>query len=156
MVKLICVLVNSGRLPHQLMNSRSLCRWMRRGDIPSFTVLVVTSTCSGVTIVFGPPSKHSLRALVHRWTSNTSSNQQSSALQNVSVYRWFCEIPVHSIITVLIHNSGHFGPPLLFWAPGPGLPMAIYATVYMQDVVAKSAVAESTVFHTWSNDSFNG
>ena len=26
----------------------------------------------------------------------------------------------------------------------------------IQDVVAKSAVAESTVFHTWSNDSFNG
>ena len=27
----------------------------------------------------------------------------------------------HSLITVLIpvHNSGHFGPPLPFWAPGP-------------------------------------
>jgi len=22
-------------------------------------------------------------------------------------------------LTVLIHNSGHFGPPLPFWAPGP-------------------------------------
>ena len=35
-------------------------------------------------------------------------------------------------LTVLIHNSGHFGPPLPFWAPGPpvlpGLPMASYAT----------------------------
>ena len=30
--------------------------------------------------------------------------------------RWFCEMPVHSLITVLIHNSGHFGPPLPFWA----------------------------------------
>jgi len=43
-----------------------------------------------------------------------------------------CEIPVHSLITVLIHNSGHFGPPLPFWAPRPpalpGLPMASYAT----------------------------
>jgi len=31
-----------------------------------------------------------------------------------------------------MHNSGHFGPPLPFWAPGPpalpGLPMASYAT----------------------------
>jgi len=25
---------------------------------------------------------------------------------------------LHSQITVLIHNSGHFGPPLPFWAPG--------------------------------------
>ena len=25
---------------------------------------------------------------------------------------------LHSLITVLIHNSGHFGPPLPFWAPG--------------------------------------
>jgi len=34
----------------------------------------------------------------------------------------------YSLITVLIHNSGHFGPPLQFWAPWPpalpGLPMA--------------------------------
>jgi len=53
---------------------------------------------SDVTIIFGPPGKHSL----------------------------------HSLITVLIHNSGHFGPFLPFWAPGPpalpGLPMASYAT----------------------------
>jgi len=39
---------------------------------------------------------------------------------------------VHSLMTVLIHNSGHFGPPLPFWAPGPpalpGAPMASYAT----------------------------
>jgi len=42
-----------------------------------------------------------------------------------------CEIPVHSLITVLIHNSGHFGPPLPFWAPAlPGLPMASYATAH--------------------------
>ena len=26
---------------------------------------------------------------------------------------------VHSLITVLIRNSGHFGSPLPFWAPGP-------------------------------------
>ena len=41
-------------------------------------------------------------------------------------------MPVHSLITVLIHNSGHFGPPLPFCAPGPpalpGLPVASYAT----------------------------
>ena len=33
-----------------------------------------------------------------------------------------------------MHNSGHFGPLLPFWAPGPpalpGLPMASYATGY--------------------------
>ena len=37
-------------------------------------------------------------------------------------------------LTVLIHNSGHFEPPLSFWAHGPpalpGLPMASYATVF--------------------------
>ena len=36
-------------------------------------------------------------------------------------------------LTVLIHNSGHFGPPLPFWGPRPpalpGLPMASYAIV---------------------------
>ena len=42
----------------------------------------------------------------------------------------FCPPPrQHSLITVLIHNSGHFGTPLPFWAPGPpalpGLAMAI-------------------------------
>ena len=31
-------------------------------------------------------------------------------------------------LTVLIHSSGHFGPPLPFWALGSGLPMASYAT----------------------------
>ena len=32
-------------------------------------------------------------------------------------------------LTVLIHNSGHFGPPLPFWAPGhPGIVTARYAT----------------------------
>ena len=35
-------------------------------------------------------------------------------------------------LTVLIHNLGHFGPPLPLLAPGPpalpGLPMASYAT----------------------------
>ena len=37
----------------------------------------------------------------------------------------------YSLITVLIHNSGHFGPPLPFWAPRycSGLPMVSYATV---------------------------
>jgi len=41
-------------------------------------------------------------------------------IQNGRVSRqgwWFCEIPVHSLTTVLIHNSGHFGPPWPFWAP---------------------------------------
>jgi len=36
------------------------------------------------------------------------------------------------LVLVLIHNSGHFGSPLPFWASGPpalpGLPMASYAT----------------------------
>ena len=37
-------------------------------------------------------------------------------------------------LTVLIHNSGHFGPPLPFWAPLPGLPlpMASYAMLQIQ------------------------
>jgi len=39
---------------------------------------------------------------------------------------------IHGLITVLIHNLGHFGSPLAFWAPAPpallGLPMASYAT----------------------------
>jgi len=39
---------------------------------------------------------------------------------------------LHNLIAVLIHDSGHFGFPLPFWAPGPpalpGLPMASYAT----------------------------
>jgi len=43
---------------------------------------------------------------------------------------------LHSLITVLIHNSGHFGPPLPVLGPGlpalPGLPMAIYVTVRLR------------------------
>jgi len=77
-------------------------------------VLPVCKRPSGVTIILGP-----------RQTFAT----------NVKVSRqgwWFCEIPVHSLITVLIHNSGHFGPPLPFWAPAPPalpvLSMASYAT----------------------------
>ena len=62
---------------------------------------------SGVTIIFGSPSKHSL----------------------------------HSLITVLMHNSGHFGHPLPFWAPAPppggGLPMASYATAPIPGVVSR-------------------
>ena len=58
------------------------------------------SSSSGMTIISGPPGKCSLLALVHLWTSIASLNWQSTALQN-------------------IHNSGHFGPPLPFWAPGP-------------------------------------
>ena len=61
-----------------------------------------------------------------------------------------CQCTVYAILTVRLlhyhhigtctyfisqltrnHNSGHFGPPLPFWAPGPpalpGLPMASYA-----------------------------
>jgi len=45
-------------------------------------------------------------------------------------------------LTVLIHNSGHFGPPLPFWAPGPpalpGLPMASYATGHFYQLVVDS------------------
>jgi len=70
----------------------------------------------------GELSHESLRALVHLWTSNASSDRQSTALPNVSDWH-ICEIPVHSLLTVLIYNSGHFGPPLPFW-----LPMASYAT----------------------------
>jgi len=45
----------------------------------------------------------------------------------------FCPLAnIRYWLTVLIHNSGHFGPPKPFWAPGPpvlpGLPMASYAT----------------------------
>jgi len=50
-----------------------------------------------------------------------------------------CQCTVYAILTLsphwhmhFIHNSGHFGPSLPFWAPGPpalpGLPMASYAT----------------------------
>ena len=39
---------------------------------------------------------------------------------------------LHSLITVLIHNSGHFGPPLPFWAP---LPMASYVTEYITQCI---------------------
>jgi len=28
---------------------------------------------------------------------------------------------LHNLITVLIHNLGHFVPPLPFWAPAPGI-----------------------------------
>jgi len=39
---------------------------------------------------------------------------------------------LRALVVVLIHNSGHFGSPLPFWAPGPpalpGLPMAGYTT----------------------------
>ena len=65
----------------------------------------------------GELSHESLWALVHLWTSTASSDRQSTALPNVSDWH-ICEIPVHSLITVLIYNSGHFGPPLPFWAPG--------------------------------------
>ena len=56
----------------------------------------------------------------------------------VCVWQWrnynFCPPPanIRYGLTVLIHNSSDFGPPLPFWAPGspalPGLPMASYAT----------------------------
>ena len=39
---------------------------------------------------------------------------------------------LRALVLVLIYNSGHFGPPLPLWAPGPpalpGLPMASGAT----------------------------
>ena len=57
---------------------------------------------SSVTIIFAPPRQ--------TFATNGKVSRQGW---------WFCEIPVHSIITVLIHNSGRFGPPLPFWAPGP-------------------------------------
>jgi len=41
--------------------------------------------------------------------------------------------------TVLIHNSGHFGPPLPFWAPLPGLPMASYAMLHVQSLSQASS-----------------
>ena len=62
--------------------------------------------------MFGPRQTFATGPTVHLRTSNASSNRQSTALQS-------------------IHNSGHFGPPLPFWAPGPpalaGLLMASYA-----------------------------
>ena len=51
-------------------------------------------------------------------------------------------------ITVLIHNSGHFGPRLPFWAPGPpalpGLPMASYATDSQTDKQTDTQTDRST------------
>jgi len=54
--------------------------------------------------------------------------RQSTALQNVSVYRvrhscnsetfTFCEIPVYGLITVLIHKSVTLPPP---YRPAPGI-----------------------------------
>ena len=83
-----------------------------------------------------PPGKHSLRALVHIWTFNVSSNRQLTALQNVSVYR--VRHTNSETFTLSPHWHMHlfyFGPPLLFWAPGPpalpGLPMASYATDFL-------------------------
>jgi len=123
----IGVNLHSHALRQQDVNGR--CRKLRQIEIRInwiqccvFIVTILRSVfrpitmvvSSGVTIIFGPPGKHSLRALVHLWTSNASRQGW-----------WFCEIPVHSLITVLIHNSGHFGPlpPPRHW-----LPMASYAT----------------------------
>ena len=56
-----------------------------------------------------------------QWRNYNFWAPQQTFVTNSKVSRqgwWFCEIPVHSLITVLIHNSGHFGPPLPFWAPG--------------------------------------
>ena len=55
---------------------------------------------------------------------------------------------LHSLITVLIHSSGHFGPPLPFWAPAPGIAGAAdgysYATVHRRGpAAAKCYVGEA-------------
>jgi len=57
---------------------------------------------------------------------NTSANSEvlQSTITGYSQYQWhnynFCPTPPANIrYTVLIHNSGYFGPSLPFWAPGP-------------------------------------
>ena len=58
---------------------------------------------------FWAPGKHSLQALVHLWTANASSNRQSTALQNVSVYRvrhTNSEMLITTLAHALIDRSG--------------------------------------------------
>ena len=95
----IGVNLHSHALRQQDVNGR--CRKLRQIEIRInwiqccvFIVTILQSVfrpitmvvSSGVTIIFGPPGKHSLRALVHLWTSNASRQGW-----------WFCEIPVHSL-----------------------------------------------------------
>jgi len=74
---------------------------------------------------------------VKLYINYNSTASQSEDRSNQWLNYNFCLPPgkhsLHSLITVLIHNSGHFRPPLPFWAPGPppalpALPMASYAT----------------------------
>ena len=63
------------------------------------------------------------------------------------------EISVHSVITDLIRNSGHFGPPLPFWAHGPsalpGLPMASYATASSPKPVLRRRPKTKVLIEGW-------
>ena len=118
------------------------CTWQRRRSVDRTRI----STRLGIsgapasappTDTCPPPSSamitHSemIDINVYQWRNyNFCPSPRQTFATNGKVSRqgwWLCEIPVHSLITVLIHNSGHFGPPLPFWAL-PGLPMASYAT----------------------------
>jgi len=80
---------------------------------------------NGVTII-------SLRALVHLWTSNASSNRQSTTLQNVSVYR----VRHTNSETFTLSPHWHMHSVWAPWPPAlPGLPMASYATDNLTSVV---------------------
>jgi len=63
----------------------SVDAYARRSPAPISLSLPCSSQWSNYN--FWALGKHSLQALVHLRTSNTSSHRQSTALQNVSVYR---------------------------------------------------------------------
>jgi len=69
---------------------------------------------------FCPPGKHSLRARPKSTFEPLMLVQIDSRLNGKGSRQgwWFCEIRVHSL-TVLIHNSGHFGPLYRFGPVGP-------------------------------------
>ena len=57
--------------PKQPVRDHSECGiWVWPGGV------MIRALNSGVTIIFGPSGKHSLRAVVHLWTSNASSNRR--------------------------------------------------------------------------------
>ena len=125
-----------------------------RGDTPHRP----PKSFSGVTIIFGPPGKHSLPPLKCQFKSTVDCIAMCQCTvyailtvrllhyHHIGTCTYFISQqtrnPVSATIeeTVLIHNSGHFGPPLPFWALGPpalpGLPMASYAA----EIVARPRI----------------
>jgi len=81
---------------------------------------------SGVTIIFGLPRQ--------TFATGPSSPLGIINSDRSGTVKWVGRGDdfVKYRYTVLIHNSGHFGPRLLLWTPAtqalPGLPMARYAT----------------------------